>query len=771
MRRLIAFPSILVLVIHSAIAQTKTQSIIYDATTLMNAMHGINALLIPTAVDFDIQDPLTGNTIDHSLDGNEPAFMLNRKLLDSTIFSILRRNAGLADDAPGSEVISAYSANPFLKDFFTKNAEDGFLKIETDGKAKGMDKVAGFVVPPGVGSIGNNILGNLVNGTADFLIKRAQEEISISVFEKLKQFITRYPEFDTLFPKTCALIKPVEAYEYSKALDAFKAAIKEDLKEFISRIPLLYDIPRYNLLNKRISSLSFVFAASSLYADLHEKAGAAECMYHLGKQSFVEEKNNYAVFIKVVTLLSNSLLDKKLGDEDSKPISYIHKEYIGLVTHHDPLLLADLAKMYLGLLWQHTYTISFVVDGAVKNFGELLEHWNNKDRVGNALKTIDISLNAIVKADEELTKLKKQEYDESQLTGKYEIKAQRFKVYARLTNDLMGITEIYLDPASNLFSLRNKQIRQYFPEFASNVIDMTRYFAEEEYSLGISKLAEVLKTVSDYLDRVEYDKVKYKELASAMEKRLETDHKKLEADRKNLANRIDALNRMTTSADIEAEKQELLTAVEIIDQQIRQNDYQKNNLGKVIFKLSKVIDYMNLLAAITKAENSVAVERLLETYALPAGSSRIKKASQVNFAVNAYIGGFFARSKQEGEGFTNTYGFTAPIGLTLSSGLQRGGSVSLFAGVFDIGGVVKYKLNNQGKYEQDISLAGIVSPSVHLVYGFPFYLPFSAGAGWQWISPVVAGSNKIDLKPSFNAFVAVDIPLFNLANASRKRKL
>ena len=142
--------------------------------------------------------------------------------------------------------------------------------------------------------------------------------------------------------------------------------------------------------------------------------------------------------------------------------------------------------------------------------------------------------------------------------------------------------------------------------------------------------------------------------------------------------------------------------------------------------------------------------------------------SSFNIAVNAYVGGFGGRKKDMGQGFTNTYGLTAPIGLSFSNGWGKGGSGSIFLGVFDIGGVIRYKLNNEGQYEQNVTLAGIVSPSVHFVYGFPFYLPVSLGFGCQWISPSTSETDKIDLKPTFNAFLTIDIPIFNLLVVRKK---
>jgi hypothetical protein len=428
--------------------------------------------------------------------------------------------------------------------------------------------------------------------------------------------------------------------------------------------------------------------------------------------------------------------------------------------------LKELSSIYLGLIWQHTAGITFVTGTSQVPFNALLGHWVQNPAIAKALQTLNVSLNAIQSANEELNEIKKQEYDESQLTGKLEMKAKRFTVYGQLVNKGLGLAEIFIDPSHSSAGDRLKEIRDYWPAFTSGIITMTKDFKEEEYSLGISKLAEILRTVSDYLDEVQRDKTLAGNLSSDLGAALAVRKARLDSAKGLLETRIIALPKPTGAplldANIEGERQELLTSLHEIETELKQIKFEDGNRKSVIFRLSRVIEYIDLLAAITKAENSEAVESLLESYALPAGSSRIKKIAAFNIAVNAYVGGFFGRPKNQGEGFTNTYGFTAPIGFSFSTGFRKAGSLSLFANILDIGGAIRYKLDNQGKYQQDISLAGIVSPGVHAVFGFPWFIPVSAGLGCQWVSPVTSNSNKIELKAGFNAFVAVDIPLFNL---------
>src|SRR5678815_503546 len=175
MRRLILFSfGLLSTVIPNAtIAQKKTQSIIYDAASVMNAKYGLNALLIPTSSDPFILDPLTGKAIDTSDATQLKNMSGNTSLSRDIVLSILKRNAGLPDQANESDVKTAYSANPFLKTFLDE------LSIHA---VDSLRIVSRHLFGANSGGLGGNIFGNLVNSSADFLIKRAQEEISISVF-------------------------------------------------------------------------------------------------------------------------------------------------------------------------------------------------------------------------------------------------------------------------------------------------------------------------------------------------------------------------------------------------------------------------------------------------------------------------------------------------------------------------------------------------------------------------------------------------------------
>ena len=100
------------------------------------------------------------------------------------------------------------------------------------------------------------------------------------------------------------------------------------------------------------------------------------------------------------------------------------------------------------------------------------------------------------------------------------------------------------------------------------------------------------------------------------------------------------------NTEIAAQRAEYSRELKRIDAALKQNGYQQSHTHNTLFNFARITKYLSLLVAITEAENSKAVEQLLETYALPAGSSRVKKVSVFNLAVNSYVGGFFGRSGQ-----------------------------------------------------------------------------------------------------------------------------
>jgi hypothetical protein len=196
-----------------------------------------------------------------------------------------------------------------------------------------------------------------------------------------------------------------------------------------------------------------------------------------------------------------------------------------------------------------------------------------------------------------------------------------------------------------------------------------------------------------------------------------------------------------------------------------------------------IIKYGTFIATVAAAENSDEVEEAIEAIALPVGSSRVKRETLKNIALNAYVGGYAGGEymptlKENPNAFV--FGLSAPVGVSFSLGNfwrgseeKKGGkSLSLFISIIDIGALATYRMNDDNsKVAAEIKLENIISPGAFLYFGFG-KCPISLGAGVQ-LGPQLREVTTTDIDIEKNYYIrygitlAVDIPLVNLYTKSK----
>ncbi|PHN05324.1 hypothetical protein [Flavilitoribacter nigricans] len=192
----------------------------------------------------------------------------------------------------------------------------------------------------------------------------------------------------------------------------------------------------------------------------------------------------------------------------------------------------------------------------------------------------------------------------------------------------------------------------------------------------------------------------------------------------------------------------------------------------------KALQYGSFMASIVEAESSDQIAQIIDAVTLPPGSSAIKKYSSWNMAVNAYVG--FAYGWEElqmlnsDQSDNRIFGLSAPIGLTLSKGLGKGGSLSLFGTAIDIGALTAFRFSdNQTKDLPELELVNILAPGGYIIYGFPADLPLSLGFGVQdgpYLRKISGTGTESWRGKRWGFFLAVDIPMFNIFSGTRKYK-
>lgn len=209
---------------------------------------------------------------------------------------------------------------------------------------------------------------------------------------------------------------------------------------------------------------------------------------------------------------------------------------------------------------------------------------------------------------------------------------------------------------------------------------------------------------------------------------------------------------------------------------------------KTAEQLKLIKKYGAFMATLLQAENSDDVASVIEAYALPSGSSIIKRKSHNNISLNAYLGPYLGRSHpisqpddmDMGTGMdmdSNTdsiFGLTIPVGIAFSRGnVFKNGSLSLFFSLLDLGAIAEFRFKDDTSEVSKIFLREIFSPGAFISYGFG-NTPLSLNAGIQrtsYLTSVGTNQNIINSIPRLRYSVSlnVDIPLLNFRTRETKK--
>ncbi len=199
----------------------------------------------------------------------------------------------------------------------------------------------------------------------------------------------------------------------------------------------------------------------------------------------------------------------------------------------------------------------------------------------------------------------------------------------------------------------------------------------------------------------------------------------------------------------------------------------------------KLLKYATFMATIVQAESSDDVAAAIESYALPAGSARIKRSSTVNVSLNAYVGPYVGidndatvKTQDNGDSIVikggGAYGLTVPVGVALSVGLgsktKAKNSLSLFFSLLDIGAIASFRFKDDATDVPKIFLREIFSPGIYASFSFAKIM--SLNAGYQrapLLRQVGTDVNEVVLYRTgrWSLSFVVDIPLANFYTKSK----
>ncbi len=185
----------------------------------------------------------------------------------------------------------------------------------------------------------------------------------------------------------------------------------------------------------------------------------------------------------------------------------------------------------------------------------------------------------------------------------------------------------------------------------------------------------------------------------------------------------------------------------------------------------KFLKHVNFMANVAEARDSREVAAAIELFALPPGSSRLKKQSPVSVSLNSYGGIAYGWENDMNEQVDaaiddkNVLSTYAPLGVDLNFGLGDGGSLSFYTQVVDVGAIFAYRFSNQTEQIPELKFQNIVAPGFYGIYGFPNNIPVSVGIGAQ-LGPNLRKIDEelgLDVQTTnawrFGFILSVDIPI------------
>jgi hypothetical protein len=676
-----------------------------------------------------------------------------------------------------------YRDNPFLKDIIDS------LIPAPDGEKESQ---AGLIFPENIlSSVGGIDVTNIAQGMSQFMIDRAKEELNVAFFNRFKTEIDKNEEIKALFPSTARTMGDIMGYQYPQMLPALRVSFNEDMKLFPQHIDDLFKLPKYKQLLREFPEVRVRIQSIRIIQSLEtESTNAADIIKDFAdleewSDSTASNKfKNMGNTLKLARVFSESVRYHEVdttNDEDTIWIS--------------PKQLRDLFEnkkaftIYLGLIYQQVKNegIQFVGRDTVA-FTKLMEKYRKDAFIFQDLLAEFITLADKVEAGRKEIKVKRAEdiklteddYYNYINTG-IDVVAYGFDII-RVFNDSF-VSDDYIKIARSGNELYRNVYRKEYTSAVLNGVDIINATLQ---LIGKDTLVfyntNAIDTLLKFYSNDTTLKLNLNTLMTCVRNGGKKNFCKINVEKecKAILSYFDGLtDEQRKALDMGAEKRVRKLCVYILTSE------KVEKLGDLMPKVTK---YGVFIAGMANAKTAEDVAALIESSALPAGSSSIKKSSKFNVSLQSYLGiyGRLGSSGNAGTSWNNQYGLHGPVGISASIGLQKAGSLSAFFSVFDLGAIIDYQLQTDSvpaangaqttevTAESKIKLGQILSPGAFLVYGFPFNLPISFGIGTQYgpgLNKIESNGIVVANSPSWRPcmFLSVDIPLVTLFNSRKQR--
>ncbi len=646
-----------------------------------------------------------------------------RKAMDSTTLEMPNDNDTLNQILSyylgGIDVSSLALDNPYLAKYFPT----GEVASMTTEAAKEVGN--SFSIK--AGNIGGINVSNIADGIARFLIKRGKEELNAAFFRRLQTFLEKNDECKILFPNTCEFFRNVASFRYAEFIQGLREAFYKDLSNLIIGLNQLIDLPKYQKLLVNLPEIRVAIRSIRIISELSQSTdntpiNPAILIEHLAAlNEWPEIHPNLGNAWKLLEIVSNSIRNQD-NTRIWVPLTDLNKLISDSVTR----------DLFLGLFYEQVKGIDFKIGRdsvSLKNVMDSAKKYNAVFSVTSMIENF-----ALLTNDIDRTIL---DYKDKKAKGN--LSNDDYYTYI---SKAINITEYGFRMAN---TLKPNLINDHYIVIAKSGNELYKNIYSKDYNSAVKNAYNILDQVFNHAqDLVQEKKERIK---------LNDEHKRV-------------LDGVSSSLDSTA-KQRFSDSLLNIQKSEFENSFANDNLPTKKF-LESFLKYGNFLASVVKAESAAEVEAALDATALPAGSYSIKQNSHFNVSLNGYIG--YGWDIDKGNGFYAPIGFSFNMGL----GKKKGGALSIFTAIIDVGSIVSYRLKNGNDEDlkQEVRLESIFAPSAQLLFEIP-RLPIAFGPGWRRTPKLFYSSSTnftvVPAKDVINISVLIDIPIFTLTNRSYKK--
>lgn len=620
----------------------------------------------------------------------------------------------------------------------------------------------------------------IIDALAIYLAGRIKQEAVMWFFETITKSIRSYPLIRDFFPNTCVLLESREAYEIPNLGTQWRYALSKDFlimpRNVISSQWFLDKWPGDKL------DISFITGACDMAEMLTRHYSFRETIQalYLKQPQIQKEKLVFQDFVNLLYMVNNELILSD-GRDGYRLLRY--EDYRNMNREEMELMLSLLDIRYKGVFskFLNGMDVRFSLESSSGPVSaEKIRQW-----LGNIQMVIA-----------QIERVRTEYVSKNNKAGEEE--SRTFYDYHTIWESFSPLWQLFMTADSN-GSLFNKKVQA-----CKDIFPFVNRFQEVYGQIDNKNFAGAVQNLLSLVDTLFYGSWKVKDKLLLSEITRDEKLKKL-AEKSILVKTL-------------LEKENVRKSDSTIPESVN-----KTVLASVIFEeerhaMALVRTIAGFLNDVALAKSDKQLAKVVESYALPAGSYKRKRNNWWSIDLNAFAGPYVGfewikpdkELSQTPKASRPVFGFSVPIGLSFSktfgrkldaydalgrdeilnpdkvkllkNGVYRRTrwTVTTTVSLIDIGAVVSYRLKSSADtaLPQDVKWAQVFSPGIHIGIAIP-NTPLVVSTGLVFApqlrkfkddnSIINSGKQYSDNYNAVRMYAGLffDIPLFNLWERKR----